>query len=119
MEKIEKVNINIFQKVGDNSATTSEDGEIIFRMITIAFKNNKDVILDFNNINLIASVFLNASIGQLYNDYDGAYLKKHLKIENMQNEDKEILKDVIERAKEYFKDKEQFERTVKKSLDEE
>jgi len=45
---------------------------------------------------------LNVAIGQLYNDYDGSFLRKHLKVENMTGRDKLMLKKVNDNAKKYF-----------------
>ena len=113
---MQSVKISIFEQIGSDAAVASEDGENLFERIDKAFKKNIVVILDFNNIELITSTFLNAAIGQLYSNYESPFLKEHFKVENMLPEDMMILKKVIERAKEYFKNKEEMEESLKEVL---
>jgi len=110
------IKINIFEQIGSSAAVASEDGENLFERMAQALEKSMLVILDFMNIELITSTFLNASIGQLYSKYDSPFLKEHLQVENMPQEDLEILKKVVERAKEYFKNKEEMEQSIKEVL---
>ncbi|MHC9538576.1 MAG: STAS-like domain-containing protein [Vulcanimicrobiota bacterium] len=116
---METLRIAVFELVGADAAVTSEDGEILFERISKAFKSEKTVILDFNNIQLVTSTFLNAAIGQLYGIYEDSFIKHHLKQENMLPEDKHLLKKVIERAKDYFKNKDLIEKSIKGVLNNE
>ncbi|MFQ5709446.1 MAG: STAS-like domain-containing protein [bacterium] len=113
-----KIVINIFEKIGSTAAVSSEDGDLLFKLISKAFKNEAKVILDFNNIDLLTSTFLNAAIGQLYGFFDGSFLKEHLAIQNMEKDDLVLLKKVVERAKEYFKNKNLVEKAIKETLGE-
>lgn len=116
---MKEIKINIFEQIGSTAAVSSEDGELLFERISKGMENNVRVILDFNNIELITSTFLNAAIGQLYSGYDSPFLRNHLKVENLAKEDLELLKKVVERAKEYFKDKEKMEKNIKEALEDE
>lgn len=108
--------IIIFEKIGSNAAVASEDGEAIYATINAAFEKKMPIVLDFNNIELITSTFLNAAIGQLYDKYDSPFINKHLKVENMAPEDTMILKKVVIRAKEYFEDKAKMENSLKEAM---
>ncbi len=99
------IRINIFEQIGGSAAVSTEDGESLYKRIVKALEQKARVILDFNNIELLTSTFLNSAIGQLYSRFKSPYLKAHLKLENLKKEDLELLKKVVERAKEYFKDK--------------
>jgi len=116
---MKEVKISIFEQIGGNAAVSSEDGELLFERILRGVENDVRVILNFNNIELITSTFLNAAIGQLYSKYDSSFLREHLKVENLSREDLELLKKVVERAKEYFKNKEQMEKNVREVLEDE
>lgn len=111
--------IIIFEKIGSSAAVASNDGERLFKIISSAFEKNLSIVLDFNNIELITSTFLNAAIGQLYDKYDSPFINKHLKVENMAPEDKMILKKVVIRAKEYFKDRAKMENSLKEAMGDE
>ena len=43
-------------------------------------------------------------------EYTGDFLNEHLKLENVEKEDRILFKEVIQRAKEYFANKESFEK---------
>jgi len=117
---MKKIKINVFEQIAGSAAVSSEDGEELFNKIVKGLEE-KDVllILDWTNITLITSTFLNTSIGQLYSRYDSSFLRERLKIENLTKEDMELLKRVIERAKEYFKNKEKIDSSIKETLGDE
>jgi hypothetical protein len=108
--------INIYEIIGGNGAVTSDDGQIIFERIDKAFREDYFVTLDFNNVDLIVSTFLNASIGQLYGFYTPEFIRKHFKVENLSNDDLTILSKVIERAKQYFANKKNFEDSANSAI---
>lgn len=116
---MKEIKVNIFEQIGGGAAVSSEDGDNLFNRIIKALENNLKVILNFNNIELITSTFLNAAIGQLYSRYDSPFIRTHLKVENMAKEDLELLKKVVDRAKEYFKNKDKLEYSIKEALEDE
>jgi len=118
VDDVKEIRISIFEQIGSNAAVSSEDGELLHERILKGLESDVKVILDFINIELI-STFLNAAIGQLYSRFDSPFLRDRLKVENLANEDLELLKKVVERAKEYFKDKEKMERKIKEVLEDE
>jgi len=73
-------------------------------------------LLDFGGIRFITSAFLNASIGQLYAHYSSEFIKQHLSVSNLANDDLILLARVIERAKEYFSDKANIESAIGNAL---
>ncbi len=114
--KIKNINIRIFQEIGTNIAVSLKDGDKIYQKINTVFEKNIQVNLDFINIKIITSAFLNAAIGQLYNKYNSDKLKNSLKLINMTPEDKELLKRVVDRAQEYYKDKDSINKIIEKSI---
>jgi len=116
---MKKIRISIFEQIGSSAAVSSEDGDLLYKRILKGLEEDVVVILDFMNIELVTSTFLNAAIGQLYSRYDSPFLRAHLKVEKFAKEDLELLKKVVERAKEYFRDKEKMEKNIKEALDDE
>lgn len=49
---------------------------------------------------------MNKAFGDLYGKYSETFVKEHLRFENVAPEDSTVLGRVIERAKEYYSDKE-------------
>ncbi len=106
-----EIKINIYNEVGGKAAVSDEDGQKLFDKINSALKSGNIVVLDFVNIEILISAFLHTAIGQLYKeDYDVEFLRSNLKTANMRAEDKEILKSVLVRAKEYYRNPEYKQR---------
>jgi LytS/YehU family sensor histidine kinase len=111
--------IKIFEVVGSKVAVSTEDGDSLFETIIAFLERDFEVVLDFANIETLTSTFLNAAIGQLYSKYDSHFLRKHLSTSNLLPEDKELMIKIIERAKEYFKDKDNLEKDIREAFDDE
>jgi hypothetical protein len=108
--------IRIFEEVGGGSAISVDDGSAIYRKIDAALSQGLKVQLDFQNIDLIITAFLNAAIGQLYSKYSSEVLNEKLKLINVKPEDVRLFKKVIERAKEFFTHHSDFEDTANRVL---
>ncbi len=113
--------INIFDLVGGKAAVSTEDGGRLFETISAFLEKDFEVVLDFVNIETLITTFLNAAIGQLYSKYDSPFLREHLRVINLAPEDRERMVRTIERAKEYFeeKDKGNVEDSIREALDDE
>jgi len=116
---MEQKTINIFDVVGGKAAVSTEDGDRLFGTIKAFLEKDFEVVLDFANIETLITTFLNAGIGQLYSKYDGPFLREHLKVNNLAPEDRDRMIKTIERAKEYFKNKDNVEDSIREALDDE
>ncbi len=92
-------------------AVATDAGDKLFDVIVSLLNDKKPIVLDFNGINILTTAFLNAAIGQLYNNdrFSSEFLNDYLKVVNVQTEDRPLFSMVIKRAKEYFKNKKGFE----------
>ncbi|MBY0379957.1 MAG: STAS-like domain-containing protein [Burkholderiales bacterium] len=61
---MQQVNINVFNAIGDSYCVYSEDGEILYNLITKALRENHQTKLSFQNIEMVGVAFLNSAIGQ-------------------------------------------------------
>lgn len=100
--------IKVLSLLGHGTATSTDDGQELFRRINTAFEVGDIVELDFEGIELIISAFMNAAIGQLYSKYDSEFIRDHILLKNLSNEDLFNLKMVTDTAKLYFKDRNRF-----------
>lgn len=98
--------------INSDLAVSTEKGNQVFELIESNLKANEQVILDFEGISVLITAFLNAAIGKLYanNSFTGDFLNSHLKLVNVESEDRVLFIDVIQRAKEYFANKDSFEK---------
>ena len=115
MEK-ETIRLIVNDLIGNDTAVSTDDGDVVFQGIKSIFDARKQVVLDFERIQMLTTAFLNAAIGQLYSEYKSDYLNQNLKLENVADEDKILFKKVVERAKEYFLDKKGFEDSANNAI---
>lgn len=101
--------LKIKDLIDRETAVSSDDGDNIYKYIIDCIDNDSVAELDFSEITILTTAFLNSAIGQLYNTYSSEQLNKFLILKNVANEDIILFKKVIERAKEYFKNKKEFE----------
>jgi len=111
--------VNIFDVVGGKAAVSTEDGERLFTTISTFLDKDFEVVLDFTNIEMLITTFLNAAIGQLYSKYDSPFLQERLRVNNLAPEDRERMIKTIERAKEYFANKDNLEKDIQEAFDDE
>jgi hypothetical protein len=95
--------------INSDVAVSTDDGDLVFAEIDKALTLDQAVELDFSGIQILITAFLNAAIGQLYSKYESQQLNAMLKLTHVANEDKILFKKVVERAKEYFANKREFE----------
>ena len=108
--------LNIKDLIGRDTAVSSDDGDILFKNINEQIKSGIVVELDFSEISILTTAFLNSAIGQLYNIYSSSQLNSSIKLKNVAEDDKILFIKVIERAKEYFANKRNFEDSANKAL---
>ena len=109
---MEQIRINIYNIIGNSFAIEAEDGEIVYKRIEKSFDEMRVVILDFQNIEMLTSAFLNTSIGQLYGKYPSEIMKSSLSVENMLPEDVILLKRVVETAKLFYSDPDRLKKSI-------
>ncbi len=109
-------NIKVIEIINRNSAVSSDDGENVYTNIIEAFKEGYIVELDFFNISLMTTAFLNTAIGQLYSIYSSEKLNTSLKLKNVAQEDRILFKKVVDRAKQYLANKKGFEDSANNAI---
>ena len=116
-----EIKINIYNEVGGSAAVSDTDGQKVFDKINMALKAGNSVLLDFVNIDMVISAFLNTAVGQLYKeDYTVEFLRSNVKTTNMKKDDRDILATVLKRAKEYYQNpeyREKLDEALKEELD--
>lgn len=111
-ENMENITISIVNTIGDVYGVEAEDGQKVFELIVRAFKDNKKVLLTFQNIEMLTTAFLNTAIGQLYKDFSEEHIREKLKVSEISDSGKVALKRVVETAKLYYKDPEALQRSI-------
>ncbi len=99
------------EQIGVN-CITFEDGQKVYEAIYPELRARNPVVLNFVNVKIVASPFLNAAIGQLLRDLAPQDLNEYLKFKNLPALTGSILRRVIENAKAYYEDD-----TVREAVD--
>lgn len=94
--------IRVFDITGERAIMDNPDGENVFKLIKASLDNAEDVVVDFENVTTILSMFLNSAIAPLYQFFSSEFLNNHLKIKNMSDDDISTLRRVNERARQFY-----------------
>lgn len=112
------ISISVFAVVGSPYCVASGDGEKVFELLANGLREGKSVVLSFRNVTALTSAFLNAAVGQLYGVIPESRIPQLLSVEDIAPDDEELLRRVVETAKEYFKDPDKYEAAVREALEE-
>jgi len=110
--------ISLFAVVGSPHSVSSADGGVVHDRIADALRSGEDVELSFAGIEDVTSAFLNAAVGQLYGEFGEDLIRQHLKVVDAESDHLILLKRVVERAKEFFRDPEHYNAAVSGALNE-
>ena len=113
------IEISLFEVVGSPLCVASGDGQKVYERLESGLKSGRGVVISFRNVTTLTSAFLNAAIGQLYGSFGSEEIRSLLKVKDIARDDLELLKRVIETAKQYFRDPQKFDQAVQDVLEEE
>lgn len=108
-----EIYLNVAEKIGNPSALTQEDGNLIYDEIAQAINQKIPIVLDFEQVESMISPFLNNAIGQLYGQFTSQQISEFVNIKNFPEEKNSTLNIVIANAKKYYANREKFNSTVK------
>jgi len=111
-----ELQVKITDIVGSPNCVNPEDGRKVFQVLVKALREERQVTISLGNIEDLTSRFLNLAIGQLYGEFSETELKEKLRVIDANQDDLALLKRVVERAKEYFKNPEPFEKASQEIL---
>jgi len=114
MEK--SVAISVFEVVGGPLGVASEDGAKVHRRLAAALRAERNVKLSFRDVTILTFAFLHAAIGHRYGTFCEGAIRKFLRVRDMKHDDRALLKQVVETAKQYFKDPDKFNRVLKQAM---
>ncbi|MBX9587489.1 MAG: STAS-like domain-containing protein [Gammaproteobacteria bacterium] len=109
--------ISVFEIVGSSLCVASSDGQKVFDRLAAALNDDRNVMLSFRNVTILTSAFLNAAVGQLYGTFKEEKIRSLLEVEEIQSDDRALLKRVVDTAKQYFSDPNKFDQAVDNVLE--
>lgn len=95
----------ITRVTGSAVCVSIEDGTRLHDAIVARIAEGSQVALSFQGVKRLTTAFLNAAVGQLYNEYDEDFVRRHLLPPEDANQDHlRLLKRVVDNAKLFFAD---------------
>lgn len=91
--------LNIVNIIGSEFAVSPEDGNSIFDIVKEKLENKEKISIDFSNVDIMTTAFLNNAIGKLYKTFEKDVLNSYITMINISESDLKLVKKVIERAK--------------------
>lgn len=104
--------IRIINEVSLKQGATPDEGMPIYEKIISFLADGDTVNLDFEQVDLVTTAFLNVVIGKLYEKYDSSELKRRIKFSNLTKGIALRIKKVADYAKVYYLDQAKFNKNV-------
>ncbi|HWX32158.1 MAG TPA: STAS-like domain-containing protein [Steroidobacteraceae bacterium] len=92
-------NLEVKTIINTPFGVASEDGGRLYEEIFQRLKNGESVKVSFAGITRLTTAFLNAGIGQVYNEFSEEYVREHLRVSNLDEKGLNLLRRVVDRAK--------------------
>jgi len=99
------IEIGFYPIVGSSHCMDASDGEKVFKKIKAILDQKNKAVLSFLNVEMLTSAFLNTAVGRLYGYFEYDVIKKSLSVKDISDDDKLLLKKVIDTAKVFYIDK--------------
>lgn len=110
------ITINIATLIQSPSALTRDQGKIVYDKIMNNLNAGNKVILDFKDVESIITPFLNVSIGKLYENFSSNQLNTQLEVINSPEGTISKFNMVIKNAKQYYSNKNAFNKAVEEVI---
>lgn len=115
----DEIVVRVFDIVGGPLCVSADDGQAIHDKIAPLLRDSCKVVVSFKKVETLISAFLNAAIGQLYGEFPEERIRELLSVRDMTPEDLTLLKRVVDNAKVYFQNREQFDQAWKEEVSDE
>ena len=97
-----QITVRVFDIVGRGVGVFANDGQRVYDRIAPLLKKEQPVVLSFEQMETMNATFFNAAIGQLYRKYSAEWIRELLSVRDMEADDQETLKRVVDSAKRYY-----------------
>lgn len=116
MPDLEERRLSLTRIVGSPFCVAIDDGNAVHGQIADAIDHGAMAIVSFAGAKRLTTAFLNAAIGQLYNEYQEETVRERLRVVDASQDDLRLLKRVVDNAKTFFANPQRGEVTLKNLL---
>lgn len=111
--------VRIFDIVGGPLCVSADDGQRVHDKIAPLLRGGTPVVLSFERVETLIPTFLNVAIGQLYGEFHEDRIREMVTVQDMDAEDRAVLKRVVDNAKAYFKAPKEFDQVWEEEVGDE
>ncbi|MBI4682688.1 MAG: STAS-like domain-containing protein [Nitrospirae bacterium] len=111
--------VRVYDIVGGPLCVSADDGQKVYDKIAPLLRDGQKVALSFFQVKTMISAFLNAAVGQLYSEFTEDQIRERILVKDIDPEDLELLKRVVDNAKVYFRNREKFDEAWKEEVGDE
>lgn len=115
---MDTITIKLTDHITLKKGITPDEAEPILKQEMEAFKKGNNVILDFEDVEMLTTAFLNVVIGNLYEKYTSEELRAMLRLVNYDEPTAIRIKKVTDNAKAFYKNAEEYSNVVKEVINE-
>lgn len=119
MSNLSERRVVLVQVVDSPFCVAIDDGQRVHSEIAGVLDDGQIAVVSFLGVKRLTTAFLNAAIGQLYNEYEEASVRERMRVVDANQQDLALLKKVVDNAKAFFADPRRGEATVKRLTDDE
>jgi len=103
------VELKVVDFIGSPLCISADDGQKIFDKVQLLLNEGNQVVISFEHVTMMVSLFLNVAIGQLYSTFSEEEIRNNLNVKGLDDDDKELLKKVVENAKKYYANSKEYD----------
>lgn len=112
-----QVSVKVADIVGSPNCVDTQDGQAVHDTIATHLENKQSIAISFEGVERVTTAFLNAAIGQLYNEFTEDQIRQGIRFVNFTPVIGSAIAKVIERAKEFFRDADKLDQITKGVLE--
>jgi len=111
--------IRVVDIVGGPICASTDDGQKLYEKIVSVIRDDTNVVLSFDQVKHLIPVFFNAAIGKLYEDFTEERINQSISFRDMPEGWEDLHRHLMARAKDYFENREAYDRAWREEMGEE
>ena len=104
------ITVKVDELIGSLLCISTDDAQKVFEKLKFLLDSGKNIIISFFGVEILISLFLNISIGQLYGFFQEKEIVSRMEVVGLADDDLELLARVVDNAKKYYANPKEYDR---------
>ena len=114
-----KTFIRVVDIVGGPICVSTDDGQKLYEKVASVIRDDTKIVLSFEQVKYLIPAFFNAAIGKLYEEFTEERINQSISFRDMPTGWEDLHRHLMDRAKDYFENREAYDRAWKEEMGEE